>query len=285
MPLRSLPRNYSQHAIHGVGLGLRNPHFGEILRTRPTVPWFEVLCDNYMNTEGQPLAHLEQVRSHYPVTLHGVGMSLGSVDALDMDYLARLKRLAQRLEPTWISDHLAWISVNGRYLHELMPFPYTAESLAHVAERIMRVQDYLGRRILVENPSAYLKFNCDEMSEWEFISALVERCDCHLLIDVNNIYVSAQNNGFDAETYLRALPRHKVREIHLAGYEDHGAYLFDTHGHPVHPPVWELYRRALQILGPLPTLIEWDTDVPDFPLLLQEAARAQQHMESASCPI
>jgi len=262
--------------ISGVGLGLRSQHYQDILRTRPSIPWFEVLSENYMSTGGPALHHLEQVRQHYPITLHGVGMSLGSTDELDFDYLDKLKNLIQRFEPAWVSDHLAWISTGQHYLHDLLPVPYTSAALEHIAQKIMRAQEYLGRRLLIENPSSYLCFREDEMSEWEFIAALAERADCHLLLDVNNLYVSATNQGADASEWLRLIPSGRVREIHLAGYEDKVDYLFDTHGHPVHPPVWELYAETIRAIGPRPTLIEWDTDIPSFERLMQEARTAEQ---------
>ncbi len=282
--------HFSDAPIAGAGIGLRTkhyqdilgekpPHLEEILDNKPRLRWLEVLSDNYLGAGGQPLYYLERVRESYPITLHGVGMSLGSTDPLNVDYLARLKSLAKRFEPAWVSDHLAWISVDARYVHDLLPLPYTEEALEHVAERVLRVQEYLGREILIENPSTYLTFNSSQMTEWEFIAALVEKTDCRLLVDVNNMYVSATNHGFDALAYLHAIPGDRVTEIHLAGYEEHGDYLFDTHGYRVRPPVWELYKAALEHLGPVPTLIEWDSDIPPFSVLLEEAAKAQAQID------
>lgn len=282
--------HFSDARIAGAGIGLRTKHYQDVLGTKPPhlqenldpearVRWLEVLTDNYLGAGGQPLYYLEKVREQYPITLHGVGMSLGSIDPLNLDYLARLKSLAERFEPAWVSDHLAWISVDGRYVHDLLPLPYTEEALEHVTERVLRVQDYLGRRIVIENPSTYLSFNGPQMAEWEFVTALAERADCRLLVDVNNIYVSATNHGFDALAYVNALPGERVAEIHLAGYEELEGYLFDTHGYRVRPPVWALYKAALERLGPVPTLIEWDNDIPPFGVLLEEAAKAQAQID------
>ncbi len=276
--------------IKGAGIGLRTKHYRDVLsrggaqvqaviENRPVVSWFEVLTDNYIGTGGLPRYHLQKVRESYPITCHGVGMSLGSTDPLDHAYLKGLRALIRDFEPAWVSDHLAWVSVGGRYLHDLMPFPYTREALDHFIGRILEVQEFLGRRILVENPSAYLSFNNCEMSEWEFVTALAEQADCGLLIDVNNLYVSAVNNGFDPYEYVLAIPPARVGEIHLAGYEETDWYLYDTHGYRVRPPVWELYRFALDRFGPKPTLIEWDNDIPDFGVLLEEAAKAQVEMD------
>jgi uncharacterized protein (UPF0276 family) len=265
--------------ITGAGIGLRSVHYQEILDTRPAVNWFEVLTENYIGDGGMPLYHLDQISARYPVTLHGVGMSLGSSDPLNFAYLERLRALLERLEPVYVSDHLAWVSVGGRYLHDLIPIPYTGEALTHVAERVRTVQDFLGRRLLIENPAAYLSFQHSEMTEWEFLAQLVELTDCELLLDVNNVHVSAVNTGFDALEYLRAVPPEQVREIHLAGYEVKPSYLFDTHGHRVHPPVWVLYGEALKLFGPVPTLIEWDTDIPALSVLMDEAQKAQDRID------
>ena len=269
-----MPR-FTDTPITGAGIGLRSEHYRNILEDRPTVPWFEVLTENYFGDGGLPLYYLERVRADYPVSLHGVGMSLGSSDPLDFDYLARLKALAERIEPAWISDHLAWISAYNRYVHDLLPLPYTEEALTHFASRVSQVQDYLGCRLLIENPSSYMGYTDTDMTESEFLQRLVEKADCNLLFDVNNVYVSGVNHGFDPVEYLYALPKDRVREIHLAGYEEHEDYLFDTHGHRVHPPVWDLYQTTVQHLGPIPTLIEWDTDIPAFEVLVDEAGKAQ----------
>jgi uncharacterized protein (UPF0276 family) len=270
---------FTRKSIEGAGIGLRTCHYREILGSRPPVAWFEALADNYLGDGGMPLLHLEQVREHYPMTLHGVGMSLGSTDPLDQGYLRRLGRLIGRIEPAWVSEHLAWISFGGSYLHELLPLPYTQEALEHVAGRISQAQDALGLPLLIENPSSYLVFRGEQMSEPEFLRELVRRTGCGILLDVNNAYVSAMNHGWDPSAYINDLPATAIREIHLAGYEEHENYLFDTHGHRVHPPVWDLYAHAIEVLGPVPTLIEWDTDIPPLETLRDEAGKAQQHLE------
>lgn len=265
--------------VTGAGLGLRSEHYQTILESIPNVPWFELLSDNYMSGGGLPLARAEAVREHYSMTLHGVGMSLGSVDPLNLAYMERLKVLVDRLEPVHVSDHIAWVSVDGQYAHELLPLPYTQEALSLMVSRVSQAQDYLGRQMLVENPSSYLEFAVSEMSEQEFVSDMVKQSGCGVLLDINNLFVSAVNHGFSAIDYINALPKCSVKEIHLAGYEDRGDYLFDTHGHPVHEEVWRLYQQAVDVLGPVPTLIEWDTDVPHFDLLLDEAAKAQMILD------
>ena len=260
--------------LKGTGLGLRSSHYQEIFDTQPDVPWFELLSDNYMAEGGLPIQRAMAVRQDYPVTLHGVGMSLGSADPLNIEYLKRLKILADRLEPNYVSDHIAWVSVDGQYTHDLLPLPYNQDMLQHLSERIQQVQEYLGRTILIENPSSYLTFDSSDMAESEFIKQLSLSTGCELLLDVNNIYVSAVNHDFDPYQYLNDLPLDKVKEIHLAGFEEMEGYLFDTHGHPVKQSVWDLYRAAIKRFGAIPTLIEWDTDVPEFSTLLAEAKKA-----------
>jgi hypothetical protein len=266
-----------QNTIDKVGIGLRSQHYSYILENLPEIDWFEVLSDNYFMSGGLPLYYLEQIREHYPVTLHGVGMSLGSTDTLNIDYLTRLKSLITRVEPVYVSDHLSWISVNNHYLHDLIPLPYTEENMAHLVQRITQVQEFLGRQILIENPSAYISFTNSTMTEGEFLQGLLTQADCYLLLDVNNLYVSAVNFNFDPIKYLQQIPKDRVKQIHLAGYEEKEDYLFDTHGYPVHPPVWELYKIALQTLGIVPTLIEWDTDIPEFEILMAEANQAKAY--------
>jgi uncharacterized protein len=264
--------------IQGAGIGLRSSHYQTILTTQPDIPWFEALSDNYMGDGGQPLDYLEQIRNLYPITFHGVGMSLGSTDPLNEQYLKRLKNLVQRFQPTYVSDHLCWASFDGIHGNELFPMPYTSEAVTHLVERIARVQDYLGQRILIENVSSYLSFKVDAMAEVEFLSEVAKKADCDILCDVNNIYVSAINHHFDPYDYLAALPKDKIREMHLAGFEDQGTHLLDTHGARVHQPVWDLYAAALEYFGPVPTLIEWDTDIPDFSVLQEEQAKAAKMM-------
>ena len=257
------------------GIGLRSPHVRKVRSERPPVRWFEVHSENYFADGGPALAALDDLRTDYPLSLHGVGMSLGSCDPLDRAHLAKLKRLADRIEPALVSEHLCWSGVGGRHFNDLLPLAYTEEALAHVTTRVGEVQDALGRELLVENVSTYLGFAEATVPEWEFVAELARRSGCKLLLDINNIYVNAVNHGFDADRYLAAIPGDKVAEIHLAGFEISGLYLIDTHGAPVAPDVWALYTRAIARFGPRPTLIEWDLDIPAFEVLAREAATAQ----------
>jgi hypothetical protein len=267
--------------IQGAGIGLRPLHLDKILEERPDVAWFEVLADNYLGAGSAPQRRVERIRRDHPVTLHSVGLSLGSTDPLDARYLRRIKDLIERFDPAWYSDHLCWISVDGDYVHDLLPLPYTEEAARHVAGRIRQVQDVLGRRILVENVSSYLAYEASVLKEWEFLRLVAEEADCDLLLDVNNVYVSARNHGFDPRRYLAAIPPERVRELHLAGYDDRGTHLLDTHGSPVHAPVWGLYEAALARFGPVPTLLEWDTDIPGLEVLQAEAAKAAHFLDRA----
>ncbi len=257
------------------GVGLRAPHVAQVDAERPPVAWFEVHSENYYVDGGPALAALDRIRRDYPLSLHGVGMSLGSTDPLDRIHLAKLKRLVARTEPALVSEHLCWSGVDGRHLNDLLPLPYTEEALAHVCARVAEVQDALGRELLIENVSSYLAYADATIPEWEFVAAVVRRTGCKLLLDVNNIYVNANNHGFDADAYLAAMPADAIAEIHLAGFEARGALLIDTHGAPVAPAVWALYGRALDRFGARPTLIEWDIDIPPLATLLREAATAQ----------
>ena len=259
----------------GFGLGLRPEHYAAVLETRPAVDWFEVISENYLVDGGKPLHFLDRIREHYPMVMHGVSLSIGSSDPLDLDYLAGLKRLAGRIQPEWVSDHLCWTGIDGRNLHDLLPLPYTEEAIAHVAGRVSRVQDYLGRRILLENVSSYVTYTDSRVPEWEFLTAVAERADCWILLDVNNVHVSAHNHGFDALDYLGGVPSERVRQIHLAGHSHNGSLLIDTHDHPVPDPVWELYVEAIARLGPVSTMIERDDDIPPLAVLLDELARAR----------
>ena len=256
------------------GIGLRTPHVARVRAERPALGWLEVHSENYFVDGGPAIAALEAIRRDYPISLHGVGLSLGSADALDAGHLARLKRLIARTDPAAVSEHLCWSHVDGRHLNDLLPLPFTDEALALVCERVDAVQSALGRTLLVENVSAYVRFDDDAMSEWDFVTAVARRTGCKLLFDVNNIYVNAVNHGFDAQTYIAAIPADAVAEIHLAGFDASGACLIDTHGARVAPPVWALYRTAIARFGPKPTLIEWDTDLPALDVLLSEAAQA-----------
>lgn len=259
----------------GFGLGLRKEHYQTILAEKPPVDWFEIITENYLVDGGKPLDYLERIRADYPIVMHGVSLSLGGTDALDFAYLHKLKELAGRVEAAWISDHLCWTGVGGVNLHDLLPLPYTEETLRHVVGRIRRVQDFLGRRILVENPSSYLAYAHSDIPEWEFLDAMAEQADCLLLLDVNNVYVSARNHGFDPYRYLAAIPARRVWQIHLAGHSDFGSHVIDTHDHPVADPVWELYRTAIRRLGPVSTMIERDDAIPPLAELLDELQRAK----------
>lgn len=263
------------------GIGLRPPHYREMLARRPSLAFLEVHSENYFGAGGPPHHHLEQLRQDYPLSLHGVGLSLGSGDPLDTGHLAKLKQLAERYQPALVSDHLCWTSVDGTHAHDLLPLPFTRGMARHVAARIRQVQDALGRRILVENASAYVAFAESEMSEWAFVNEVIEAADCLLLLDVNNVYVNAVNHGFDARDYLDAMPSERVAEIHLAGFDtdERAQCLVDTHGKPVHEPVWTLYRETVRRIGPRPTLIEWDADIPPLDVLLGEAAKANAILE------
>lgn len=262
------------------GLGLRAPHLKQVREQQPDVAWFEVHSENYFVSGGPALAALEEIRERYPLSLHGVGMSLGGADDLDPDHLHRLKTLADRIEPAMVSEHLCWSAIGGRWLNDLLPLPYTKEALHRVCAHVQQVQETLGRRILVENVSSYLRFLPEDMPEWAFVAEVAKRTGCGLLLDVNNIHVSACNHGFDGEEFLAGIPLGSVEEIHLAGYEETDGLLVDTHSRPVYPAVWELYDRALQRFGPVPTLIEWDQDIPTFEVLQREAAKAQSYLDA-----
>ena len=263
------------------GIGLRSPHVAQVSRDRPAIGWLEVHSENYFVDGGPALAALDAIRSDYPISLHGVGLSLGSADAIDTGHLARLKRLADRIAPAAISEHLCWGRIDGRHLNDLLPLPFTDEALALCCDRIDSVQSALQSTLLVENVSAYLRFTADAMTEWDFVAAVARRSGCKLLFDVNNIYVNAINHGFDPLAYLATIPGDAVAEIHLAGFDATGPCLIDTHGARVAPPVWALYRAAIERFGPKPTLIEWDTDLPALEVLLDEARMAQTILEEA----
>lgn len=256
--------------IEGFGLGLRTEHYRDFIERKPAVDWLEVISENYMVPGGPPLQNLDRIRRDYPMVMHGVSLSIGSSDPLDYDYLRELKALAQRIEPGWISDHLCFTGVDHQNLHDLLPLPYTAATLDHLSQRIAQVQDFLGRPLTLENVSSYVAFAADEMSEWEFIAELVKRTDCWLLLDVNNVYVSSVNHRFDPHVFIDAMPARRVRQIHLAGHEDHGDYLIDTHDHPICDPVFELYRHTVERLGVIPTMIERDDNIPPLDELLDE---------------
>jgi len=259
----------------GHGIGLRTPHYPQVLDGTLRADWFEVIAENFMVRGGRPLAVLEAARALAPVVLHGVSLSLGGVDPLRASHLQALRALAERIEPAWVSDHLCWGTSAGHYAHDLLPLPFTEEAVAHVATRIARVQDALGRRILIENVSSYVAFAHATLDEWDFVAAVAERADCGILLDVNNVYVSARNHGFVPERYLDGLPAARIGQVHLAGHSDLGTHLLDTHDGPVAPAVWRLYRDAVARFGDVATLIEWDDHIPDASVLLAEAERAR----------
>tara|TARA_R110002096_G_scaffold32351_4_gene94086 strand:+ start:1227 stop:2114 length:888 start_codon:yes stop_codon:yes gene_type:complete len=266
------------------GIGLRAAHFVEVTERRPAIPWLEIHSENYLGG-GAPLSYLEQARSHYPISMHGVGLSLGSAEGIDRRHLDRLTRLAGRIEPVLVSEHVSWSVHNGTYFNDLLPLPYTEESLAAVSRNIETVQEAFGRPILVENASTYLQFKHSTIPEWEFMRELARRTGCGILLDVNNIYVSCQNHGWSAGDYLNAMAGAPVGEIHLAGHAENRVgeriVRIDDHGSHVAPAVWALYEKALRLLGPVPTLIEWDTAIPELPVLLAEAGTAQAYLNRA----
>ncbi len=266
----------------GFGLGLRTNHYNDVIEQKPDVDWFEIISENYMVAGGKPRYYLDQIRENYPIVMHGVSMSIGSTDPLNMEYLTKLKTLIADVQPEWFSDHLCFTSVGGVNSHDLLPLPYTEESLTHVVERIKQVQDFMGRQMLMENVSSYLTYKTDEMNEWQFYREVCEQADCRMLLDINNIYVSARNHDFNAMEYLRSLNPQRVQQFHLAGHSDFGDYVVDTHDHDVPDPVWQLYKEALKLFGPVSTMIERDANIPSFADLTAELniARniAEQHI-------
>ena len=265
----------------GVGVGLRPVHYPEIFAREAEgkplgVDWFEALSENYMVAGGRPRRVLREIRALAPVVLHGVSLNIGSTDALDLDYLTTLRQLADETSAIWVSDHLCWTGVAGRNIHDLLQLPYSEQALAHVVQRVQRVQEHLGRRIALENVSSYLSYHADAMPEWEFLASVAERADCGILLDVNNIFVSAHNHGFDADAYLAGIPPERVFQFHLAGHSEEPPLLIDTHDHPVRSEVWALFERAVRRFGPVSTLIEWDDHIPPYARLLEEAERARE---------
>ena len=258
----------------GHGVGLRPKHFSDFLEKPPPVDWIEATSENYMARGGRPLAVLEKVRRDLPVVLHGVSLSIGSTDELDEPYLRELCRLIDRIQPALVTDHLCWGSHCGRYVHDLWPLPYTEEAVAHVVARIVRVQELLGRRIALENVSSYVTYRDSTMAEWEFLAAIAEHADCGILLDLNNVYVSGRNHGFDPAAYLAGIPPERVVQFHLAGHSDKGSWLLDSHGSAVPGPVWDLYRSAVRRFGRIPTLVEWDDNIPPLDRLVAESRKA-----------
>jgi uncharacterized protein (UPF0276 family) len=266
---------------HGVGIGLRIPHYEHIFAHQPAVDWFEIISENYMVDGGRPLHMLDRIMEHYKVVQHGVSMYFGSAQGPDREHLRRLKRLVQRTQTPWLSDHLCWGSIDGTYSHDLLPLPYTWEAVEKTAARIREVQDFLEIPVAVENVSSYAEFVASEMTEWEFLNEVVERADCGILLDVNNIYVSSVNHDFAPMDYVNAIPAERVAQIHIAGHTRYEKYILDTHDHPVIDPVWQLYARAIERCGPTPTLLEWDDRIPEFQEVWAEARKAEQYLQPA----
>lgn len=268
--------------IQGAGIGLRAQHYSYILNHLPVVPWFEAITENYLGAKATPLSYLCAIREHYPLTLHGVSLSIGSTDPLNQEYLKSLKQLINQVEPAWISDHLCWTSVDGRYFPELFPLPHHEDVIKHVAERIIQVQDFLGQRILIENISRYLAFKDQSLTEWEFLSEVSRQADCDILLDVNNLYVNACNHQLCIHTYLAGLPKERVKQFHLAGHRKMTTHLLDTHDQAVTESVWDCFKMAISILGAKPALIEWDSEIPPFPILLAQANKAETYYQLES---
>jgi len=278
---RALMANRFQLPDLGIGLGLRTKHYSTILEQKPQLDWFEILSENYLRTEGRPLDFLEQIAEAYPLVMHGVSLSIGSSDPLDRQYLSELKALRDRVGARWVSDHLCWTGVAGKNTHDLLPMPYTEEALKHVVDRVRAVQDFLGAPLALENPSSYAEFSGNSMSEWEFLGRLAELADCALLLDVNNVYVSSKNHGFDPLTYLNAIPYDRVVQVHVAGHTDHGTHIIDSHIGPVIDSVWQLLATVYRRCDGVPVLLEWDAEIPSFEETHAEALRAREYIGSA----
>lgn len=259
----------------GFGLGLRTEHYNQILDTSPSIDWMEIISENYLIPGGKPLYFLDQIRERYPLAMHGVSLSIGSSDPLNWDYLKQLKALTKRVNPVWVSDHLCWTGVNGLNTHDLLPLPYTEEAIQHVVPRVKEVQDYLGQTLLLENVSSYVTFTSSQFSEWEFLKIIAIETDCKILLDINNIYVSAFNHGFEAMEYIHSIPKDRVQQVHLGGHTNHGNHIIDTHDAPIIDEVWELYRKAIRHFGPVPTMIERDGNIPSLEVLLFELEQAK----------
>ncbi|NOQ94519.1 MAG: DUF692 family protein [Methylophaga sp.] len=260
----------------GFGLGLRTDHYQYVIDNKPEVDWFEIISENYMVDGGKPLAHLDKIRQDYPMVMHGVSMSIGSTDPLNTDYLGKLKTLIDRVEPQWISDHLCWTAVEHINSHDLLPLPYNESTIEHIVSRIQTVQDTLGRQMLIENLSSYVTYNHSEMPEWEFVNEIAKRADCYILLDINNIFVSANNHHFEPKDYVNGIDSDRVMQFHLAGHSYNGQMIIDTHDHDVCDPVWALYEYALGHFGAVSTMIERDDNIPPFIELRQELAIAEE---------
>lgn len=272
---------FTNHHDYGVGIGLRIPHYQHILERKPVVDWFEIISENYMVDGGRPLQVLDQILEHYRVVQHGVSMYFGNSARPNRDHLKKLKALTKRTQTPWLSDHLCWGSVDGRYTHDLLPMPYTWEAVRSTARNIREVQDFLEIPVAVENVSSYAEFHASEMTEWEFLNEVVELADCGILLDVNNIYVSSRNHTFDPLDYVNAVPADRVAQIHIAGHTKYERYILDTHDHPVCSPVWKLYQRAIERCGATATLLEWDDKIPSFDEVNREALKATKYLPNA----
>jgi uncharacterized protein len=278
-----MPANrFNGSTDYGVGIGLRVPHYNHILARNPVVDWFEIISENYMVDGGRPMEVLDNILEQYRVVQHGVSMYFGSVDPLNREHLKRLKALVRRTRTPWLSDHLCWGSVDGRYTHDLLPMPYTWEAVEVTASKIRQVRDFLEVPVVVENVSSYAEFHASEMTEWEFLTEVVERADCGILLDANNIYVSSRNHNFDPFTYVNFVPAERVAQIHIAGHSKFEKYILDTHDHPVLPAVWKLYARAIERCGPTATLLEWDDNIPSFDEVHAEALKAVRYLKAAA---
>jgi len=278
-----MPANrFNGFTEYGIGIGLRIPHYQHILEKKPAVDWFEIISENYMIDGGRPLAILDQILEQYKVVQHGVSMYFGSPQPLNREHLKRLKQLTRRTATPWLSDHLCWGSVDGRYTHDLLPLPYTWEAAKVAADNIRLVQDFVALPVVLENVSSYAEFHDSEMTEWEFLTEVVERADCGILLDVNNIYVSSMNHEFNPETYVDYIPAERVAQIHIAGHSRYERFILDTHDHPVIDPVWKLYERALRRTGPTATLLEWDDRIPPFEEVHGEAMKAKKYLDAVT---
>lgn len=264
----------------GFGLGLRTDHFQDVLQDKPEIDWFEIVSENFFVAGGKPKYYLHAIRELYPMVMHGVSLSIGSTDPLNMEYLKSLKTLINEVQPKWVSDHLCWTGVDKTNSHDLLPLPYNEEAVKHVVTRVKQTQDYLGQPILLENVSSYLTYKNSTMTEWEFLSQVAKDSNCYILLDINNIYVSARNHGFNAEDYLNTIDPKRVCQFHLAGHSDYGDYVIDTHDNDICDPVWALYEKALQRFGPISTMIERDDNIPSLPTLQAELAQAKQIAEN-----
>ena len=265
----------------GLGVGLRTQHFGHILNKKPKVDWFEIVTENFLDTDGRPMWVLDQIAERHPIVVHGVSMSVGSPDPVNRVFLAKIKALAKRVRAVWVSDHVCWTGVAGRNLHDLLPMPYSEEALKHMVKKIRQVQDFLERPLVLENPSSYVEFTSSTMPEWEFIARMAEDADCGVLLDVNNVYVSSVNHSFDPEAYIRAIPPKRIAYFHIAGHTNFGTHILDTHIGPVIDPVWSLFQLAHEHTGGRSTLLEWDEEIPTFPVVHREVLKARKYMGAA----